>query len=322
MSTVPPSEQAHQATANGNAVAAAWRRNYPMARLSSWRAGGCAAWLFTPLRLSRYDDGGGDNPMLTLPYALPPQVQAKTGSEPVRFVGYGSNLLVRDGGYDGIIVRTAPALSALMLEDEDEVYAGAGVGCPKLARFCAAAGLDAAFFAGIPGTVGGALAMNAGCYGEETWNFVRTADIFSGGAIKPVDREEFDIDYRQTRHKSGKSVYFAGARFRFPAAAVPDKIKALLRQRAEAQPLSAASAGSVFRNPPNDYAGRLIEQCGLKNASVGGAVVSDKHANFIINSNDATAADIESLILHIQTQVAEKTGIRLVPEVQFIGRAA
>lgn len=320
MPTVPPVNTEHPGTAadGGKAVAAAWRRDYPMARLSSWRAGGRAAWLFTPQRLGR---GNRDNPMLTLPYALPPQVQ-EAGSEPVRFIGYGSNLLVRDGGYDGIIVRTAPALSTLVLNDDGAVYAGAGAGCPKLARFCAAAGLDAAFFAGIPGTVGGALAMNAGCYGEETWNFVQAVDIFSAGAIKSVDAAEFDIDYRQVCHKSGQRVYFAAAHFRFAPAADTDKIKKLLRQRAATQPLSAASAGSVFRNPPNNSAGRLIEQCGLKNACVGGAVVSDKHANFIINKSDASAADIESLILHIQEQVAVKTGIRLLPEVQLIGRAA
>ena len=307
------------------AVDSAWQAAYPMARLSSWRAGGAAAWLFTPQGIAA-EAGEGDNPMLTLPYALPPQVRAHAHmhSEPPLFVGYGSNLLVRDGGYDGIVVHTAPGLQQLR-EEDGKVRAGVGVGCPKVAKFCAARGRDAAFFAGIPGTVGGALAMNAGCHGGETWQYVSRVWVLAGGRLRAQSPEAFAVAYRSVQCKDGGRAYFTEAEFNFPAApaaAVRGKVKDLLRQRADTQPLGNASAGSVFCNPPDDFAGRLIEQCGLKNARVGGAVVSGKHANFIVNDNAATAADIEQLILQVQTQVAEKTGTMLRTEVQIVGRAA
>ncbi|MCH9704911.1 MAG: UDP-N-acetylmuramate dehydrogenase [Proteobacteria bacterium] len=298
-----------------------WQRDYPMARLSSWRSGGIAAWLFTPQGIG----ADGDNPMRTVPYSLPPQVYFNSGSQSPLFVGYGSNLLVRDGGYDGIVVRTSPGLIQLECDEQQIIYAAAGVGCPKLARFCAARGLDAAFFAGIPGTVGGALAMNAGCYGHETWEYVRSAEILQNGQVVSLQAEKFAVSYRQVQYAASEDVYFSAARFQFPkkeATEVQQNIKALLQQRQEAQPLGNACAGSVFCNPPGDYAGRLIEQCGLKNTRIGGAVVSQKHANFIINDDNASANDIEALILKVQAQVAEKTGIVLKPEVRIIGRAA
>lgn len=310
---------ARMAAASLKQVDAAWRPGYPMSRLSSWRAGGKAAWLFTPQGVQR----NGDNPMLTLPYALPPQVSAAAGQQTPLFVGYGSNLLVRDGGYDGIVVHTASGLAQLTYDD-GVVYAGSGVGCPKLARFCSKHGRDAAFFAGIPGTVGGALAMNAGCYGRETRQYVASVTIIYGGAVRQLSPRDFTVGYRSVAYPPADEVYFVAAHFRFPegeTAALNGEIKSLLQQRSQTQPLGNACAGSVFRNPPGDYAGRLIEQCGLKGLRIGGAVVSDKHANFILNDQKASAADIEELMLQVQTRVYEQTGVLLQPEVKIVGKA-
>lgn len=289
----------------------AWRRDVEMARFSSWRAGGRVRWLFTPaaaaecLDLAPPSEGGGEAPLL--------------------FVGLGSNLLVRDGGYDGIVVRTAPGLGDLARRADGSVVAWAGAGCPKLARFCAAAGLEAAFFAGIPGTVGGALAMNAGCHGCETWEFVREVTVFEDGAMRRMTPEAFLVGYRNVRRRDGREACFAAARFEFARgeeAAVTARVRELLRMRADSQPIGSACAGSVFCNPPGDFAGRLVESCGLKGTRVGGAVVSEKHANFIVNEGGATAADIEGLIDLVRRRVEARTGVCLRPEVRIVGRAA
>lgn len=293
---------------------ASWRADYPMSRLSSWRAGGRARWLFTPANVADMDALS----------ASPSGGESTSGESPL-FVGHGSNLLVRDGGYDGIVVRTAPGLSALRREEDGRVYAAAGVGCPKLAKFCAANGLAGGeFFAGIPGTVGGALAMNAGCHGEETWGRVDAAAVIAQGGVAETRRPDaFSISYRNVR--AADAPLFVGAWFCFmesESAAVRRKLKELLQRRSETQPLGAATAGSVFCNPPGDYAGRLIEQCGLKGARVGGASVSTKHANFIVNDGGATAANIEELISLVRHRVADSTGVALRPEVRIVGKEA
>lgn len=286
-----------------------WRADYPMAKISSWRAGGVARWLFTP----------------DCREALRELADC---SEPILFVGYGSNLLVRDGGYDGIVVRTSPGLTRLELRDDGTVYAEAGVGCPKLARFCADSALAGAeFFAGIPGSVGGALAMNAGCHGGETWRFVRAVFVFDGREIRRAAAGEFEYSYRAVRRPP--NTQFVAACFKFARGEADEsrrEIKQLLRARGESQPLGQASAGSVFVNPPQDFAGRLIEQCGLKGMRIGAAQVSAKHANFIINvgkNNDeggAAANDIEDLITRVQQTVRAKTGVQLRPEVRIVGK--
>lgn len=284
----------------------AWRKNFSMARLSSWRAGGPAERLYMPadaedMAAFHREHGAGD-----------------------LYVGHGSNLLVRDGGVEGVVVRSAPGLSALRIEDDGAVYAEAGVGCPKLARFAASAGFaEAAFLAGVPGTVGGALAMNAGCEGSEIWDFVEEASIAEGGELRACPRSEFEAGYRRLSHQGGGSPFFAGARLRF-APSSPEsaraRIRALLARRRETQPLGEANCGSVFRNPPGGAAGALIEQCGLKGKAVGNARVSEKHANFIINAGGATAADIEELIEAVQEEVRQRTGVNLEPEVTIAGR--
>jgi len=202
-----------------------------------------------------------------------------------------------------------------------QVSAGAGVACTILARYCVRRQLGPAeFFAGIPGTVGGALAMNAGAFGGETWQQVKTVEVMDRhGEIHTRGPDEYEVGYR---HVSGpQDEWFLGANFIFTEDydTSMDKVRSLVNERREKQPLGLPSCGSVFRNPPGDHAARLIETAGLKGHVIGGAVVSEKHANFIINQSDASAADIEALILHVQKVVLETHGIQLIPEVHIIG---
>jgi UDP-N-acetylmuramate dehydrogenase len=181
----------------------------------------------------------------------------------------------------------------------------------------------AAFFAGIPGTVGGALAMNAGAFGGETWTHVESVStIDRRGVIRERPRTDFEIDYRTAR--GAPDEWFLGATFLFDhdEASSMDAIKEMLARRNAAQPLGRPSCGSVFRNPQGDFAGRLIEEAGLKGRRIGNAMVSDKHANFIINLGRATAADIEALIAEVQTAVERTSGVRLELEVRVIGEPA
>jgi UDP-N-acetylmuramate dehydrogenase len=288
------------------------RENEPMARHVSWRAGGAARRAYTPADLSD----------------LAAFLEAQPEDEPLLFVGLGSNLLVRDGGFPGTVVFLHGALKALTLEDDGSIYSEAGVASPKVARFAANHALAGAeFLAGIPGTVGGALAMNAGCYGAETWEVVsQVRTIDRRGAIYHRTREDFDIGYRHVAPRGGQEEWFVAAWLRLPAGepqACRDTIKSLLEKRIQAQPLQLPNAGSVFRNPPQDYAARLIEAAGLKGFAMGGARVSEKHANFIVNPGGAaTAADIEALVAHIQREVAARFDVALVPEVRIVGQAA
>ncbi|HKJ23086.1 MAG TPA: UDP-N-acetylmuramate dehydrogenase, partial [Gammaproteobacteria bacterium] len=232
------------------------------------------------------------------------------------------NLLVRDGGIDGIVINTYGALGHLEVRDDGVVRIEAGVSCPKAARFCARHNLAGAeFLAGIPGTMGGALAMNAGAFNRETWEMVQAVETVDRHGRRRVRRPaEYHIDYRQVTGPADE--WFVAARLKLDPGdghASQARIKALLNKRAESQPVQQHSCGSVFRNPPGDYAGRLIEACGLKGARVGGACVSAKHANFIVNTGTATAADIEQLIEAVARTVEEVHGVRLRPEVRIVG---
>jgi UDP-N-acetylmuramate dehydrogenase len=243
---------------------------------------------------------------------------------PVTWLGLGSNVLVRDGGIRGAVICTSGLPRAIERLDAYRVRAGAGVPCATLARRCARWKLGpAAFFAGIPGSVGGALAMNAGAYGAETWERVESVEtIDRAGALRERSRAEFEVGYRRVAGAPGE--WFVGAVFAFE----PNRdgeaqaMKELLAARSTAQPLGRPNAGSVFRNPPGDFAGRLIEAAGLKGARRGGAVVSEKHANFIINEGQATAADVESLIETVRATVKERTGVLLELEVRVLGAPA
>src|SRR3989338_1757864 len=267
----------------------------PMSRHTSWRAGGAAERMYQPADL---DD------LLAFLRQLPPE-------EPLHVVGLGSNLLVRDGGLHGTVLLLHGALNGLRLEADGSIYAEAGVPGAKLARFAALHNLrGAAFFAGIPGTVGGMLAMNAGCYGSERWEKVlRVQTVDRSGEVRMRTAEDYEIGYRSVRRiqDSGfgmqggaesrilnpeSSEFFAAAWLKFESgdgAIARQEIKALLGKRIASQPLNLPNAGSVFRNPPGDHAARLIQQCGLKGRRIGGAQVSEKHANFIVNTGKATA---------------------------------
>jgi UDP-N-acetylmuramate dehydrogenase len=291
------------------------RRDEPLARYLTWRTGGRARRLYRPADL---DD-------LSVFLARLP------ADEPLLFIGLGSNLLVRDGGFAGTVVLTHGAGRHPELVD-GHLYAEAGVASPKVARFAARHDLAGAeFLAGVPGTVGGALAMNAGCYGAETWDIVeRVLTIDRGGVQRERAAAEFETGYRHCALKEGPrlgaSEWFAAAWFRLApgdGAAARARIKDLLARRVATQPLALPNAGSVFRNPPDDHAARLIEACGLKGFARGGAQVSEKHANFIVNPKGAgRAADIEWLIDTVRATVRERTGIDLVAEVRIVGDAA
>ena len=287
--------------------------NEPMAKHVSWRAGGAAKQFYKPADLADLQ--------IFLP-TLP-------SDEPILFVGLGSNLLVRDGGFDGTVILTAPTISGISLvaNDVTVVEAGAGVASPHVAKFAARHHLAAAeWLAGVPGTVGGALAMNAGCYGTETWEQVVDAvTIDRAGTLHTRSKADFAIGYRHVARLYTNEEWFVSARFRFTpgdAAAALARIKELLAKRMASQPLDQPNAGSTFRNPPNDFAARLIESCGLKGFTIGGAQVSLKHANFIINLGNASANDIESMIAHMQNSVRAQTGVELVREVKIVGKQA
>ncbi len=276
-----------------------------LASLTTWRVGGPAERLFQP----------ADRDDLLRFLALLPE------DEPLTFLGLGSNVLVRDGGVPGTVILTAGRLRRLSLED-GRIYVEAGVPCAHLARFCAAHGLSGAeFFAGIPGTMGGALAMNAGAFGGETWDWVEeveTVDRF--GCLRRRIRQDYAVGYRWVQGPVGE--YFLAAWLRFEPGngdVSKRRVRELLNRRSQTQPLGWPSAGSVFKNPPGDKAGRLIEACGLKGKQIGGARISDRHANFILNVAGAKAADIEALIQLAQAEVKSRFGIELAPEVKILG---
>jgi UDP-N-acetylmuramate dehydrogenase len=194
----------------------------------------------------------------------------------------------------------------------------------KLERFAASNNLcGAEFFVGIPGTLGGMLAMNAGCYGGETWGAVQRVQVLTrSGALVERTPQEYDVGYRHVALKQQSDEFFVGAWLRFgegDVAAAKQEIKALMDKRSASQPLQMPNAGSVFRNPTGNHAEKLIEGCGLKGKCIGGAQVSEKHANFIVNAGGATAADIEELINEVQATVLKQTGINLHPEVKIVG---
>jgi UDP-N-acetylmuramate dehydrogenase len=302
------------------------RTDESMRRHVSWRAGGPVSHAYKPVNL--------DGLQRFLTRLLP--------HEPVHFVGLGSNLLVRDGGLAGTAIFTHGVLNDIELTDRHTIFAAAGVASPKVARFAALHDLAGAeFLAGIPGTVGGALAMNAGCFGGVTWEIVASViTIDRNGVLRERGPEEFQIGYRhvvlkdaggrmkaESPHPSSlilhpSEEWFIGARFRLePGDGLHSRqlIRQLLERRIRTQPLAQPNAGSVFRNPPGEFAARLIESCGLKGHVIGGAMISPKHANFIVNTGDATAADIEALIMAAESAVQQKFGIALEREVRIIG---
>ena len=295
--------------------------NEPMKKHVSWRAGGAAQRVYIPADLED----------------LTWLVRSVPLREDIHMMGLGSNVLVRDGGVHGVVILLHGVLNRIAIEsrthglppgpadtDTALVYAQAGVASPKLARFAANHDLvGGEFWAGIPGTVGGALAMNAGCYGGETWDKVAQVQTLNRqGQLNERLPDEYVTGYRHVALKHGDQEWFIGGWFRLirgDGAASRETIKNLLKKRIEAQPLGLPNAGSVFRNPPGDHAARLIESCGLKGFRIGGAEVSEKHANFIVNVDHASATDIERLIEHVEDTVEARTNVRLIREVRIIG---
>lgn len=277
-----------------------------MSRHTSWHVGGPAEVFFNPR--DRSD-------LAAFLKSIPDEV-------PVQWVGLGSNLLVRDGGVPGVVISTVGTLDRLERLNQTSVYCEAGVACARLARQCVKWGLGPAeFFAGIPGTLGGALAMNAGAFGGETWaQVIDVVTIDRHGREHRREAGEYQVSYRHVIPPV-PGEWFIGARLKFEhkPGINEAKVRELLEKRKATQPIGEWSCGSVFTNPPGDHAARLVEASGLKGYRVGDASVSQKHANFIINHGNATAEDLEQLITHVQREVERLHGVRLVPEFRVMG---
>lgn len=276
--------------------------------LNSWHVGGPADQTYRPVDLQD---------LSLFLQSLPPD-------EPITWLGLGSNVLIRDGGLRGTVILTLACLGEIQELPDNTIRVEAGVTCAKIAKYCAKHHfVEGDFFAGIPGTMGGALAMNAGAWGTETWEVVTHVELIDRqGNISTHKKSEFDVGYRYVKREP--DTWFVAAHLHFTQSAdahTEEKIKALLARRSETQPIGLPSCGSVFRNPPSDHAARLIESCGLKGYKIGGAEVSTKHANFIINTGHACAADLEALIYHVRATVLEKTGVDLHPEVHILGES-
>jgi len=284
------------------------RLNEPLSKHTSWRIGGIARQFYRPANIED----------LALFLSRLPK------GEPILWLGLGSNVLLRDGGFSGTVISTVSCLQGIEVEGRT-IIAEAGVYCGKLAKIAARSGLSgAAFLAGIPGTLGGALAMNAGAHNADTWSLVsEVTTIDAQGQLRIHQPDIFNVGYRHVELPEGE--WFVSAKLALAlgeAADEAEQIKQLLKRRNLSQPTNQPCAGSVFRNPEGDFSGRLIELCELKGLRIGGASVSEKHANFIVNDGTATAADIEALILLVQQKVAKQTGVKLMPEVHIIGEPA
>ncbi len=281
-------------------------RDELLSRHTTWRVGGPARTFYRP---------ADSADLIEFLHQLP-------ADESLLWLGLGSNLLVRDAGFRGTVIATQGRLEALELKGEGLIRAEAGVSCAKVARFAAREGLcGAEFLAGIPGTMGGALAMNAGAFGGETWEqVVKVETVDRHGEVRERMPDEFEIGYRSVKGQEGE--WFLATWIRLSAGdvtAAQERIRQLLAKRSATQPVGLPSCGSVFRNPEGDHAARLIEAAGLKGTRIGGACVSEKHANFIINEGGASAQDIEQLIRKVQNEVEAVHGVRLQTEVKIVG---
>lgn len=292
-----------------SALRGEWRLDEPLAPYTSWRVGGPARRLYRPADLQD---------AIACICELPPD-------EPVLWIGLGSNLLIDDAGFPGTVILTAGALKTIERRGDDRIYAEAGVASAKLARFAVRQGLKGLeFLAGIPGTLGGALAMNAGAWGSETWGLVRRVwTLDRQGRVHERLASEYRPGYREVQGPADE--WFLAAELALTPGDPEEgraRIRELLARRAATQPIGQPSCGSVFRNPPGDYAARLIDAAGLKGLRIGGAEVSEKHANFIINRGGASASDIRRLIELVQERVERISGVRLIPEVRLISGGA
>ena len=281
-----------------------------MSRHTSWRVGGVADRFYRPTDIND----------------LSLYLKSISNDESVFFLGLGSNLLVADEGVRGTVICTSGVLNEIKVIDETRIYVEVGVPSPKLAKFSAKLGLTGAeFLSGIPGTIGGALKMNAGAVGGETWDVVESVEtIDMQGNVHKRTPEDFSITYRnvESKENSMQKEFFVSAIIKLNKGSKEESLETIkkhLSRRGATQPTQQPNAGSVFRNPADDYAARLIEASGLKGFCIGGACVSEKHANFIINTGTATANDINVLIEMIHEKVKKQHSVDLIREVQIVG---
>lgn len=280
--------------------------NHPIKKHNSWHVGGSVKCCYWPHDLED---------MKKFIASLP-------SSENIIFIGLGSNVLFPDGLLDATVIITVKGLNTLgkSLDEDGLLSVGAGVSCAKIAKATVKLGLiGGAFFSGIPGTLGGALRMNAGAFGSETWQFVDSVSfLHRSGDIENMVSANFNVSYRHVDILSDG--WFVAAKLNFKQEQAHDSAEAiseLLKKRNYSQPIGSFSCGSVFKNPPGKYAAALIESCDLKGKSIGGAMVSPKHANFILNFDNASSQDISSLIEYVQYSVADKFSILLETEVRI-----
>lgn len=293
---------------NSNTMEGVLLDNEPLARYTSWRVGGLADYMYKPSGIADLQN----------------YLSGLANSDNVVWLGLGSNVLVRDGGIRGSVIYTRGCLSEIKFTSSDEMYVEAGVPCAHVAKQSVDKGLAGAeFLAGIPGTMGGALTMNAGAFGGEVWDLVSSVVVINKkGDLITKRAEEFEVAYRTVNLNEGE--WFVSATLKIPKGddqQGKERIRQLLAKRSETQPTNLPSGGSVFRNPEGDHAARLIEACGLKGCQIGEAEVSEKHANFIVNKGGATASQIEELITYVRRAVIDKQGVELQTEVRIIGEA-
>lgn len=280
--------------------------NEPMSKHTTFRVGGAADLLFLP--------GSAQEVCAALRLAREAQV-------PVQVLGNGSNVLVRDGGLRGLTIVLGEQFSEIRVEGT-RLYAQAGALLSRIATAAMEAGLSGLEFAsGIPGTLGGGCAMNAGAYGGQLSDVLVSADVLLGDEVRTLSLAEMEMGYRTTLPLRAGGIVLCAC-FELKADA-PEEISARMKEynarRREKQPLNLPSAGSTFKRPEGYFAGGLIEQCGLKGCTIGGAQVSEKHAGFIVNIGGATAGDILAMIAHVQAVVKRETGVELEPEIRIMG---
>ena len=281
--------------------------NAPLAKLVWFKTGGNADWLFEPADIDDLRDF----------------LSALDRAMPVMALGLGSNMIVRDGGVEGVVVRLGKAFSGVKVLDDHQLECGGGASgilVSSTARDAGIAGLE--FLRGIPGTVGGFVRMNGGAYGREVADILIDCDVmFPCGKLSRVPVEELAYSYRHSELASGAIVI--SARFRGKPgdpAAIGAEMERIAKAREESQPLRTKTGGSTFKNPDGHKAWELVDAAGFRGLTMGGAQVSEKHTNFLINTGDATSSDIEALGEEVRRRVRENSGVELQWEIQRVGR--
>ncbi len=287
-----------------------FKENEPMSLHTSFKIGGPADIFIEPV---------GENMLRRLIIFL------KEKEIPITVIGNGSNLLVSDLGIEGAVIHIGNGLGEFSLDEFNVINCGSGLKLSMLCSFAAENGLSGLEFAwGIPGLVGGAIYMNAGAYESEISNVISECTYLTlDGNFHTISAEDMKLGYRTSIFKEKKNSIITSAKFTLtpaPVSSIREKMDTLLLRRKTKQPLDFPSAGSTFKRPSGNFAGTLIEMCGLKGYAIGGAMVSEKHAGFIINTGDATASDVKRLIEYVSDKVFLETSVRLEPEVEFIGR--